>query len=287
MSEKNANQTPCPKCDGRGYRYVEEHQGVVKCECRNEGRASRLLAAAAIPKKYHACRLETYIPPEDNPHLQHGHAVAAEYVNGYGKRPTPKGLVFQGAPGLGKTHLAIGIMRELIERESVSCYFCNFAGELQKIRESMNAERSLNLPPLVYDAEVVLLDDFGSQRWSPWVQDQMSNVISERYNNGRPTLITTNLSDRASIERNEMRIAAMKKLGVMDHEGQIDNFALARYEQIGIHFTTAKDEPETLEDQIGDRLRSRLYEMCDKVLMVGKDYRRQQVDQFWDIRRRR
>jgi DNA replication protein DnaC len=286
MPGENLTTTPCPNCDGRGYRYVEEQQGVVKCECKNEGRSARLLAAAEIPRKYIDCRLASYLPPEDNPHLQHAHAAAVEYANGYIKRPTAKGLLFQGPPGLGKTHLAVGIIRELIEREHVSCYFCNFAGELQRIRDSISGERSLNLSNLVYDADVIVLDDFGSQRWSPWVQDQMSNVISDRYNNGRPTIITTNLADRASIERNELRAAAMKKLGVMDHEGNIDNFALARYEKIGIFFAAVRDEPETLQDQIGDRLRSRLYEMCDVVPMAGKDYRRMQVDRFWSIRRR-
>jgi DNA replication protein DnaC len=140
----------------------------------------------------------------------------------------------------------------------------------------MSAERSLNLPRLVYDAEVLVLDDFGIQRWTSWVQDQISNIISNRYDNGRPTIITTNLSDKPSEDRTALRTEAMKKLGIMNHEGNVDNFALARYERIGIHFTAPREEPETLEDQIGDRLRSRLYEMCDVVQMLGSDYRRLQ-----------
>jgi DNA replication protein DnaC len=140
----------------------------------------------------------------------------------------------------------------------------------------MSAERSLNLPRLVYDAEVLLLDDFGVQRWSSWVQDQISNIISNRYDHGRATIITTNLSDKPSEESKALRIASMKKLGVMNHEGQIDTFALARLENVGIRFNASRDEPETLEEQIGDRLRSRLYEMCDVVSMYGNDYRKLQ-----------
>ena len=157
--------------------------------------------------------------------------------------------VLLGPPGVGKTHLAIGIIRELMERDSISCFFCDFAAELQRIRDSMsNNGSSLVLPRLVYDADVLVLDDFGSQRWSAWVQDQMSNVIGDRYNNGRATIITTNLTDRPSAERQAERVAAMKKLGVMNHREEIDTFALARLQQCGIRFTAVRDEPETLED---------------------------------------
>jgi DNA replication protein DnaC len=165
-----------------------------------------------------------------------------------------------------------------MEIKSVSCYFCNFAAELQRIRDSMSSTKTLVLPRLVYDAEIVILDDFGVQRWSSWVQDQMSNVLSHRYDNGRATIITTNLLDKPPAERQALLIANLKKLGVMDTNGQIDNFQKQRLAEIGIRFTADRDEPETLEDQLGDRLRSRLYEMCDAVSMNGSDYRKLEAD---------
>jgi DNA replication protein DnaC len=278
---KNASETqtqPCPDCGGRGFRYVEGQAGVQKCGCKVEthpGRVARLLARAEIPRKYADCRLTNYSPSEDSPHLVIALSDALGYVEHYLKHPSPNGLLFQGSPGLGKTHLAIGIIRDLIEMGSASCFFCDFAAELQKIRDSMSTDRSsLILPRLVYDADVLVLDDFGAQRWSGWVQDQMSNVISNRYNAGRATIITTNLTDTPSADHNAQRIAVMKKLGVMNHQGEIDTFQKTRLEQCGIRFNAQRDEPETLEDQIGERLRSRLYEMCQKVPMYGQDYRK-------------
>ena len=280
----------CPDCGGRGFRYVEGQEGVQKCGCKVEnhpGRVARLLARAEIPRKFADCRLTNYFPSENSPHLVTALSDASGYVEYYLKHTSAKGLLFQGSPGLGKTHLAIGIIRDLIERGSVSCFFCNFATELQKIRDSMSTDRSsLILPRLVYDANVLVLDDFGAQRWSGWVQDQMSNVISNRYNAGRATIITTNLTDNASSDHNAQRIAAMKRLGVMNHAGEIDNFQKARLEQCGIRFNAPRDEPETLEDQIGERLRSRLYEMCQRVPMFGQDYRKTTNATTQDISRR-
>src|SRR5438552_5334796 len=132
MSELGSQE--CTQCHGVGYRYVEEQKGVVKCECKTENRAVRLGAAAAIPSKYAECCLSNYHPPDDNPFLKTAFADAVAYANGYLQKTIPKGLMFQGPPGLGKTHLAIGIIRELMERDTVRCFFCNFAGELQKIR---------------------------------------------------------------------------------------------------------------------------------------------------------
>jgi DNA replication protein DnaC len=248
----------------------------VRCECKTENRSERVLRAAAIPKKYANCRLDNYItPPEnENPWLQLAHVKATGYVDQYFTQATPRGLLFQGAPGLGKTHLAVGIIHRLIELKSVSCFFCNFAGELQRIRDSMSSAKTLALPRLVYDAEIVILDDFGMQRLSGWVQDQMSNVLSTRYDNGRATIITTNLTDKPSDDRQAERIEKLKRLGVMNSKGEIDNFQKGRLEEIGIRFTAQRDEPETLEDQLGERLRSRLYEMCDSVSMHGADYRK-------------
>ena len=276
----------CPRCEGLGFRRVDGMEGVVKCECKNENRTARLITAAQIPKRYANCRLDNYVTPPstENPYLSRALIKAAGYVDEYVTHATPRGLLLQGSPGLGKTHLAVGIVQKLIETKSVSCFFCNFAAELQKIRDSMSTDRTLNLPRLVYDAEVLVLDDFGAQRWSGWVQDQMSNVISNRYDSGRATIITTNLSDKPPEDRAALRTAAMKKLGVMNSKGDIDTFALSRLEQCGIRFTAVRDEPETLEDQVGDRLRSRLYEMCDLVAMYGKDYRRRQAERFQDVR---
>src|SRR5437016_9763322 len=122
----------CPKCNGSGFRLVtvDGVEGAAKCECTNQGLSDRLSRAADIPSRYAKCRLDNYQTRPDSPHLSMALIKASGYVDNYLVQPTPKGLLFQGSPGLGKTHLAVGVIWKLIETKSVSCFFCDFAAAL-------------------------------------------------------------------------------------------------------------------------------------------------------------
>lgn len=141
-----------------------------------------------------------------------------------------------GACGVGKTHLSVAVLRELIEKKSLSCLFYEFGPLLKEIQNSYNpvshtSELAVLAP--VIEAEVLVLDELGATKPSEWMRDTMTQVINARYNDRRLTVFTTNYTD-----------------------------------------TRRQPSEETLEDRIGARLRSRLFEMCRTVFVGGEDYRR-------------
>jgi DNA replication protein DnaC len=161
------------------------------------------------------------------------------------------GLLLIGPVGVGKTHLAVGAVKELIRQKSVPCLFYDYRELLKEIQNSYNASvqtTEMEVLRPVFEAEVLVLDELGAVKPTEWVWDTVSHVLNTRYNDKRTTIITTNYLDAVA--------------GAVA-EGRPSFAAAAR---------AAREE--TLGDRIGERMRSRLQEMCRKIEMTGKDFRR-------------
>ena len=208
-------------------------------------RAQRLLEAARIPARYADCSLANFYKLDaPSGSLTNAHLKVDGFVRNYPN--VEKGLLLVGDVGVGKTHLAVGIIRELIEQKGVDCLFVDYRELLKKIQNSYNASvqtTELEVLRPVFDAEVLVLDELGAVKPTEWVWDTVSLILNTRYNDKRTTIITTNFPNAPSLESQEItreQRAARK---------------------------------ETLGDRIGERMRSRLQEMCQLVEMLGRDYR--------------
>jgi len=169
-----------------------------------------------------------------------------------------RGLLFMGAAGVGKTHLAVAIIKGLLSK-GFACLFTEFGSLLKEIQGSYNPiSRSSELRVLapVYQADVLVLDELGATIPTDWVRDTMYQIINKRYNDKKLTIFTTNYLDETRIEKREEPESTSRTFSRKVNAERIR-------------------EMTTLEDRIGTRLRSRLYEMCHEVLIEGEDYRKQ------------
>jgi DNA replication protein DnaC len=248
-------ETTCPICSGTGWREVVsgKERGVVRCECRVKGRAERLLAGAKIPARYEHCELSTFKYDPENPEdakLVTAANWAGRFVENYPVEKT--GLLFVGSVGVGKTHLAVGIIKALIRDKGVPCLFCDYRELLKSIQNSYNASvqaTEMEILRPVLDVEVLVLDELGAVRSTEWVFDTVNYILNSRYNDNKTTIITTNFPDKPEQEN-------------LDDSVSISQTAAAKVAR-----------RETLGDRIGERMRSRLHEMCKKVEIDGRDYR--------------
>lgn len=258
----------CPLCRGTGWKLVPRTDGskgtvAVACDCGMEERAARVMGRARIPKRYEHCDFESYetnladgksYTSQQAESLKRAKIQAQAFVRDY-PGGDQSGLLLMGNSGVGKTHLAVAALRELLKRGH-SGYFCEYGALLREIQQTYRSESEVSemrlLSP-VLSVEVLVIDDLGCIKPSDWVRDTIGYILNTRYVDGsrdlshpRCTIITTNYLDSA-----EEKSATLPG---------------------GRAITTRR---ETLEDRIGGRMRSRLYEMCRTVEVFAPDFRRE------------
>ncbi len=233
----------CPLCEGTGWKTLQtgNQRRVTRCDCMLRARAGRMLERARIPKRYEHCELSNFEFEGPHRRLAPARMAACKFVEEYPLDNT--GLLLIGPIGTGKTHLAVGIIKELMGGKGASCLFYDYRELLKEIQNSYNSSvqvTELEVLRPVFESEVLVLDELGAVKPTEWVWDTVSLILNTRYNNNRTTIITTNFDDKPAGTVAGPRAAARE---------------------------------ETLGDRIGERMRSRLHEMCRIVRLDGEDFR--------------
>ena len=200
---------------------------------------------ARIPANFQSKSLDNFLcesrRPELDSQLRDVWLTVNEYANGKLKEP---GLLLMGDPGSGKTHLAVGALKIRLGN-GYDGLFYNYQELLNNIIASYKPEAGSGAREAyreAMDAEILLLDDLGANRVTEWVQDTITAVITHRYDNRKPLIATTNLPDEEA------------------------GWVRAKRTQ-----DTGPDYRRTLSDHIGERARSRLFEMCRVIKMPPVD----------------
>lgn len=227
------SRVSCPLCHGTHWQSIEVEgvERVVRCSCWREDLVTRLVTEARIPPRFSRADLENF--EHDMNTQRTAWRKATAFVDAF--PVVDRGLLLFGPHGVGKTHLAIGILKACIRTKGARAYFFETRELLRLVRDTYNRsveETEMEVLRPLLEADLLVLDDLGAERTSEWVQETLGLVVNTRYNARRPTVFTSNLVD------------------VPD-----------------------STDPRSFIFQLGARTRSRLIEMCDWVEIQGADIR--------------
>jgi DNA replication protein DnaC len=223
----------CALCDDTGWKPIDRDgvRRVVRCDCWRESVGRQRLDSANIPKRYQHCSIENF--KAYNESLERAVAQARKVVDEF--PAVGRGLFLEGQPGVGKTHLAVAVLRDVMQSKGARGLFYDTRDLLRVIRGTYNESThttELDVLRPVMTADLLVLDDLGAEKTSEWVEETMNLIVNTRYNERRPTLFTSNYED------------------IPDDT-----------------------DPNSLLFRIGYRMRSRLHEMCEFIVLDGADYR--------------
>jgi len=233
----------CQKCTGLEFcesvspglavRQLTNHFGSLSisyghCEFelarQGQVKIGELLQSSRIKKRFLQRTLDRFEITKGN---KKPFSMIKSYVESFNS-DVSVGIMLVGPVGTGKTHLAIAILQELIKKGHAGAYV-TVPELLDEIRDSISSDvkgGSAKLMQLVKTIPVLVLDDMGTEKATEWVRERLFVIINARYEDMKPTIITTNC---------------------------------------GI---------EELQERIGERTVSRLWEMCKGVVLEGEDRRK-------------
>src|SRR5262249_40366508 len=127
----------CPLCDDTGWKSAGDDSAagprrVVRCDCWRDRLGRERLAEAGIPKRYQHCTLANFAAYNES--LERAAAQAKRLAEAF--PVVGRGLFLEGQPGVGKTHLAVAVLKQVIQTSGARGLFYDTRDLLRVIRST-------------------------------------------------------------------------------------------------------------------------------------------------------
>ncbi len=184
----------CPACtDERAQREAAEEQARE----RERRRAAWQLkiGESGIPERFQSRTLQTFAAESD------AQRAALTFAQRYADTfddvlDTGRSALFVGRPGTGKTHLAAGIGLQVMRDQNRTVLFTTVMRAVRRVKDSWtkgSTESESQAIAALSFPDLLILDEVGVQFGSDFEKNMLFDVLNERYEKRRPTILLSNL----------------------------------------------------------------------------------------------
>jgi DNA replication protein DnaC len=207
--------TQCPTCTKEMDEKAAKAKELQEREAKQAAWKLKV-NGAGIPERFTDRSLKSFVA--DTKEKRDALKFAEEYADDF-NLVLKKGrcAVFIGQPGTGKTHLAAGIALRIMYKEHRSVHFTTVLRAIRSIKDTWNKTSTENeskaVAALIFP-DLLILDEVGVQFGSETEKLILFDVLNERYEKRKPTLLISNLTmDEVSVYLGERIVDRMKEDG--------------------------------------------------------------------------
>lgn len=184
----------CPTCAAE-KQVTFDAEKAVRAKRERQRQVDQLFAGSGIPLRFASRTFENFIT--DTPAKQRVLELCRRYAERLGEDEVRgASMIFCGQPGAGKTHLACACANVAMDK-LLSARFMTVTAALRYVKDSYRRDSDRSESQAIRDLlapGLLILDEIGVQVGSEHEKLLMFEIINERYQSCRSTILISNLT---------------------------------------------------------------------------------------------